>query len=259
MSSNSAIKQKIARRFSRAAHTYDAAAQIQQQISADAIRQLYPNYDALLDIGCGTGHWHAKLGKRAKQLFACDLAEGMVQFASNRWANKHVKYLVADAEQLPLASNCLDGIFSSMALQWCDNTPQLFGELFRILKPKGHSVLAILSHGSMHELTQAWQAVDTHQHTNRFPTHQHLIEVATQAGFILGEQQKDYIAWHKDIRSVLGNLKQIGANVLTQKSASHTLTRQSLQQLEQAYRQQFEANGLLPLTYSVSFLTLAKP
>lgn len=254
-----AIKQRIARQFSRAAHTYDAAADIQQQISADAIAQLHPSYAALLDIGCGTGHWHTELTKHSEQLYACDLAEGMVQFASNRLANRDVTYLVADAEQLPLTSDCLDGIFSSMALQWCDNAPQLFSELFRVLKPKGHSVLAILSNGSMHELTQAWQAVDDHPHTNRFPSHQHLMEVATKAGFILGEQQKDYIAWHQDIRSVLNNLKQIGANVVTQKSSSRALTRDSLQQLEKAYREQFEKDGLLPLTYSVSFLTLAKP
>lgn len=259
-----ALKQRIARQFSRAAEHYDNSAAIQKQISRDAIGLLHPGYQRLLDIGCGTGYWHKELQQHAEQLFACDLAEGMVAYAdkannSTSQLEKNATYFVADAESLPLQNNVVDGVFSSMALQWCQQIPQMFAELYRVAQPKAHAVLAILSQGSLKELDQAWSAVDDLIHTNRFVSSNSLQQLASQAGFVCAARVKDYTDWHADLRSLLASIKGIGANVVTQNPQRKVLTRVDLTRLEQAYQDHFGQDNGLPLTYSVTFLSMYKP
>lgn len=248
-------KQRIANQFSKAAARYDLAAEVQADIAADNLDKMPGNLMNTLDIGCGTGRVTGKLLDISKNVWAVDIAQGMLQYAQQT-APDPIYWIAADAEQLPFQSGSFEGVFSSMALQWCEDFGQVFSEIRRILGEHGLAQLAIMSDGSFHQLNQCWQAIDSKPHTNRFPAPEALVMQASKAGFTVKQQVKTYTTWHQTVRSMLGSIKSIGANVVTRTNNQSVITKQSLQELEKQYRYQFMQKGLLPLDYNVCFLSL---
>ena len=255
-------KDRVARQFSRAAQTYDRAAEVQVDIAVDAMGLLQGNYSTLLDIGCGTGRVSKLLAAHCDELIAMDLAEGMLSYAAQKYTkvddNTNITWLMADAEYLPLSNNSMQAVFSSMALQWCQNIEQVFQEVHRVLKPKGQAVLAILCDGSMQELQQSWQTIDSHRHVNQFYSQEKLQSAARQAGFAVTSQEQSYQSWHHNVRDLLGSIKAIGANVVTETGNHAPVSRQMLHDLQKRYTVQYARNGKLPLSYQVCFLQLSK-
>lgn len=250
-------KERIARQFSRAASQYDDAARVQVDIAFDAINLLPAHSQRLLDIGCGTGRVTSQLDSQCEQLWALDIAEGMLRFAQEQQKNK-VHWLAADAENLPFAAASFDTVFSTMALQWCEDFGQVFSEIQTVLKPDGKAVLAIMCDGSLRELEQSWRHLDANRHTNDFPDCERLKHLAAQAGFHVNIRQKNYVTWHLSLRALLGSMKRIGASVVTATGNRTSLSRSVLKELENRYKRDFAHKNQLPLTYSVCFLTLSK-
>ncbi len=250
-------KQRIARQFSKAAVTYDSAADVQADIAFDALNLLDPELNCVLDIGCGTGRVTGLLAQRSQQIWGMDIAHGMVNFARHA-ISEPVNWITADAEQLPFQNASFDSVYSSMALQWCDNLELVFGEIYRILVPGKNAVLAIMSDDSFHQLNSSWQLVDQRPHVNRFPSATMLSQLAKKQGFEVKQQNRTYVTWHDSIRELLGSIKAIGANVVRQTNNHSVIRRASLRELELHYMKQFGVKNQLPLDYTVSFLTLTK-
>jgi malonyl-CoA O-methyltransferase len=253
-------KARVARQFSRAAPRYDQAAQVQVDIAFDAMQLLGERYSRLLDIGCGTGRISRQLAPRCEKLLAMDLAEGMLSFAARQVDENsdNINWLQADAENLPLLDHSLDGVFSSMALQWCPNIQQVCQEIYRVLKPNGQAVLAILGDGSMRELQQCWLSLDSQRHVNQFHKLVNWQLTAKALGFEVQSSEQSYITWHRNVRELLGSIKAIGANVVTQTGNHAVISRANLQALQHNYQQRFAVKGQLPLSYRVFFLHLTK-
>lgn len=259
-------KVRIARQFGKAAVRYDNAAQVQLDIAFDALQCLPINpLGITLDIGCGTGRITQKIEPKTSQLFALDLAEGMVQYASNNVLSsdhsnctQKITWMAADAESLPFQDRTIDNIFSSMALQWCMPVHIAMQEIYRVLKPSGQATLAILCDGSMSELKTSWSVIDSDPHVNRFESHVALIDAAKSCGFKVNAKTQRYTTLHHNVMDVLNSIKSIGANVLPQTGNNAKLSRTMLSQLEQVYVREFAEKGQLPLGYQVSFLQLQK-
>lgn len=259
-------KARIAKQFSKAAVRYDNAAQVQLDIAFDAL-QCLPNgpLGVTLDIGCGTGRITRKILPKTSQLLALDLAEGMVHYASNNTLNlrdldskQNIAWMTADAESLPFQHNVIDTLFSSMALQWCMPIDVAMQEIYRVLKPSGQAILAVLCDGSMSELKSSWGVIDSDPHVNRFESHVALIDVAKSCGFTVRARTHRYTTLHRNVVGVLNSIKSIGANVLPQSGNHAKLSRNTLSQLEKVYFRQFAEKDQLPLGYQVSFLQLQK-
>ena len=176
-------KRRIAKQFSRAALHYDALANVQLDIALDAQAMLPKHSARLLDIGCGTGRITQRLSEQSGQLLAMDLAFGMLQQAKVNHMLTPIIWLQGDAEHLPFKSSSVDTVFSSMALQWCSHPKLVMNELHRILAPKGHAVLAIMTDGSLTELTQSWRNIDASRHVNKFYESHTWLKSAINSGF----------------------------------------------------------------------------
>lgn len=248
-------KQRIARQFSKAATEYDLSADVQADIAFDGIHQLPDSFERMLDIGCGTGRVTRQLRLKSQSVWAVDIAQGMLEYA-HKSTPEPIQWIAADAEYLPFSENSFDGIFSSMALQWCEDFNRVFEEIFRVLTPKGRAELAIMCDGSFHQLNQCWQAIDSQPHTNRFPTPESLVLQAAHAGFTVKQKVKTYTTWHANVRAMLGTIKSIGANVVTHTGNQSRISKGSLLELEKHYCQRFAQRELLPLDYNVCFLSL---
>jgi malonyl-CoA O-methyltransferase len=265
------LKARVARQFSRAASYYDDAAAVQLEIAEDALQLCLPGGRKVLDIGCGTGRISQRLLSCCPDVIALDLAEGMLSYAREQYQRRgdnklpgNIRWLAGDAESLPLMDGAVDRVFSSMVLQWCTSLQQVMDEIYRVLTPGGSATLAVMAQGSMTELSHCWQRLDHHSHVNQFLPASAMQEAASQAGFKVVIEEKSYLTWHSNVRELLGSIKAIGANVLTETANHSVINRAMLKRLQLCYQNEFASscpervNRPLPLTYHVCFLQLSK-
>ncbi len=254
-------KRKVADSFSRAATTYDEAGVVQQQVGLRLMQLFGEQFIAgqaqwVLDLGAGTGAFSQQLKQwpNIETVLCADLAEGMLVRAKNQASGD--AYVVADAEQMPLATAAFDGIFSSLAIQWCENTGALMAELKRLLKPGKKAMLATLGPGSMAELKTAWQAVDNDRHVNEFTPVAVLSQQARQLGFSQIEHHSETLTQHfSTLKALLHSIKGVGAHNVNQGQSRGLASKTKLQRFYQAYEQLRSEKGY-PLTYCVDYLLL---
>jgi malonyl-CoA O-methyltransferase len=262
-------KTRIAQQFSRAAATYNSAADVQLDIAFEAMAQLTGKYQCGLDIGCGTGRISQQLAPKCERLLGMDLAFGMLDYAKQdcHTKNLNIDWLQGDADNLPIADDSVDLIFSSMVLQWSDDPQKVMAEIARVMAHKSTAVLAIMCQGSFEQLNASWQSVDDQRHVNHFASANTWLEAALAQGLQVNMQEKAFLTWHTNIRQLLTSIKSIGANVVLntesntdehKPSNKSLLNRHTLQNLEDYYQQKFAKNLQLPLTYQVCFLHCIK-
>ncbi|WP_444912003.1 malonyl-ACP O-methyltransferase BioC [Microbulbifer sp. PAAF003] len=251
-------KAAVARSFTRAAQGYDDCAHLQRAVC----RQLLAQADdscaprMILDLGSGTGFGTELLRRHfpQSQIIALDLAEGMLKFARTQRPEAD-GYIVADAEQLPLAAGSIDLVFSSMALQWCYRLPQLFAELQRILAPEGRCLVATLGPKTLVELKQSWAQVDGGVHVNQFLPAEQWREAALHSD-LSGLVTDELRLLHFDsLRQLMRELKGVGAHNINRAADKGMTGRRKLQHLSVAYENKREERGL-PVTYEVIYMNL---
>lgn len=113
-------KQAIAAAFSRAAESYDSAANLQRETGHRLVQlgQQHTGF-VVLDAGCGTGHFSQHWRLLGKRVIALDLAAGMLDYARQQQVADD--YLLGDIEHIPLPDQSVDICFSNLAVQWCSD------------------------------------------------------------------------------------------------------------------------------------------
>jgi malonyl-CoA O-methyltransferase len=215
--------------------------------------------EVVLDLGCGTGSCRAELRARYPQAtyIGLDLAPGMVEYACSRAADDSL-WLVGDAESLPLAPDSVDLVFSSLAIQWCQNPELFFAELARVLRPGGRCVFTTLGPDTLRELRQAWAAVDGHQHVNQFqPPGELLAAAARVPGIELTLENERQCMHYQRVAELLAELKTLGAHNMNRGRPAGLASRKALQGMLQAY-EAWRLDGLLPASYDVIFGEVTK-
>jgi len=256
-------KKAVAASFSRAAAVYDSVAHVQREVGVQLLtrlEQLQGVPSTVLDLGCGTGYFYPALRERfpQAQYLGLDLASGMVDYARNRCMDESV-WLVADAEALPLASESIDLVFSSLAVQWCARPEHLFAELARVLRPGGCCVFTSLGPDTLCELRAAWAAVDSHQHVNTFLPVDALAAAARRIpGIVVKLERQALRMAYARVRDLLNELKALGAHNMNRSRQPGLTSRRALQGMLQAY-EAWRTDGVLPATYEVIFGVLEKP
>lgn len=238
-------KQAIAAAFGRAAQSYSRHDELQRQ-SAQGLQALLgdAHYGRVLDAGCGPGGNSRWWRRRGSHVTAMDLSAPMLEQARNSQAADD--YLLADIEAIPLADARFDLVWSHLAVQWCGSLPQALAELYRMARPGGRVAFTTLLSDSLPELNQAWRAVDSRAHANRFLTAQQLDTALS--GWRCRTALQTVTLPFDDALQAMRSLKGIGATHLHEGRAGKLLTRGELQQLALAWPQQ---NGKFPLTYQL--------
>ena len=261
-------KQQVASQFNRAAHTYDEAARIQHFSALELAQQLQLVQDAnqstitgtWLDLGCGTGFAVPTLIRQGvQQVIGADLAHGMCLASKEKLTEYPFYSTTCDADNLPFAKHSFDGIYSNLMIQWSEQLSDLFFEAQRVLKPGGLFAFATLGPRTMFELKHAWQQVDPFTHVNQFDNKSDLVSCCEEFFDIESVQQQEVVQHHPSLKSLLKELKAIGATNVNSGRRPGLGGRERLRKLEQAYRQQSivasttenSNDDFLPLTYDL--------
>ena len=224
-------KRQVAASFSRAAESYDAVAELQRNVGTQLLARLPTSLRPRrwLDLGCGTGYFTRALAERYAQGegLAVDIAEGMLRHARPQGGAAH--FIAGDAEALPLQSDSVELLFSSLCV------------------------------GTLQELRDSWLAVDGFVHVNRFRRFEDYQQLCAASGLqSLTLQRQAEVLHFPDLRSLTTSLKDLGAHNLNPGRPGGLTGRSRIRALIEAYERFRQAQGL-PATYQVVYGVLQKP
>ena len=267
-------KRDVRRSFGHAAATYDEHAFLQREI----VNRLFDRLDYIklepkrvLDLGSGTGYVSEKCRARfpKAELIAIDLAPEMLQLAKTRLPqtpalarllgrSRSQRFVCGDAETLPFANESIDAVMSSATLQWCDGE-LVTKEVARILKPNGLFMFTTFGPDTLKELRSAFREVDNKPHINEFVDMHDLGDMLVAAGFADPVMDQETITLtYTDLKSMLRELKGIGAHNVLPDRARGLMGKTQWQQLTNAY-EKFRVGARLPSSYEVVYGHAWKP
>lgn len=221
--SHMASKTDIAREFGNARATYEGASRLQRLMGDSMLETLLetsqPGSDQgdlsgrILDLGCGTGWFTRKLAGLGPDasVIGMDLSPGMIAHAKTNSA-ADIRWIVADAEAIPLPNQSCDLVFSNLMIQWCADPARVLRECRRVLKPGGRLAVSTLLEGTLRELDQAWQQADPgRNHINRFEPEAAFREIASRALSGAEVETRNLRLPYTSPLALTAELKQLGA------------------------------------------------
>ena len=248
------IKRLVARRFGHAAHSYDSAAALQDEVGGRLLGLIRNATGAqeipkrILELGCGTGRFTALLAHEFEgaEILASDLSPGMLAATKDRFAHHpQIKTICLDADKL--AETDLTGpydlVCSNMAAQWFEDFHASLQRQTHFLTPSGILAHSTLAQGTFREWREACNDAGFNAATPDYHTLDE-IESFTPEG--------REVTWHHFTTQqvfdsgmdFLKYLRNIGARASDRSPVSQ-------RQLKQACRN-FEDNANAVLTYEVS-------
>src|SRR3990167_4585520 len=154
----SARKILIRRCFNRASQTYDQYAALQQQTGhrlIERVQSIAPQFDSIMDLGCGTGMVTAALaaGVISRRFHAVDMASRLLDQARKRLWGTSIQLEEADFEQPFSDLAGFDLVFSNLALHWSASLTSVFQNIWSMLNAKGYLIFSVPVAGTFKELS----------------------------------------------------------------------------------------------------------
>lgn len=235
--------------FDRVAAVYERHATLQRDVAQELCRRAreYGSPEGTyLDLGSGTGYVMQKIKsqKPEARTLQLDIAFNMCR-ASMRWAQS----INANMESLPLASDTMACIYSSLALQWSNHPEKVFAESYRVLKRGGVCAMATFGPNSLHELRVLFGNI------NMFLPAYQLEASFRDAGFgNIAVDTVAYTRYYDSAQELLRSIKRVGARSKYVGYMPHFPGKQSFLQLDVAYRSRFGTSHEIPATWEVVYL-----
>jgi malonyl-CoA O-methyltransferase len=250
-------QRRVAHAFSRAAPRYARLAAAQQAMGETLWTRLPPRAERVLDLGCGPGHWSARLAAHygpASRVIGLDLAPGMLEVARAQ-PSQVGGWLCADAGSLPLPDASLDLVFSNLAIQWCLDLDAVLAELYRVLRPGGRALLNTLGPGTLAEVRHAWSRPAQPAALLDFRSRERHLAAARLAGFPAVQLEQQTERFHyPDLAAVMASIKGVGAQTARPDAR---LSRHDLARATRRFEALREPEGL-PVSYCRLTLVLDK-
>lgn len=248
-------KDQIARQFSRAAKTYDTAAQLQNEM-AEILIDAIPEHSrgTLVDLGCGTGWPLKQLAKFGKyEMTAIDIAPGMIEMA--RQKVPQTNFICCDLECTPLPDEFANVIFSNAAIQWC-NTAKALTEISRIAKPNAHLLLSTFGSSTFVEIRNAWEAIgDSSDRIHQFENPQiieHLLEDLKFKEITIKRENRQLI--YHSVDDLFRGIRNLGATNASSNRHAGLLGKERYRQFKSVFENRLAQFNQLELTFDCIFV-----
>lgn len=251
---------QVQRRFSQAAPHYQQLAQVQHRLGERLWQHCPEDAQRILDLGCGPGHWSARLSQRYPHahVTGVDLSPGMLAEAERQWPAAqwpHLHWQQEDAQQLPTPRSAYDLIFSNLALQWCSDLEALSDSLARALAPNGQALIHTLLPGTFNEIEQVWQAAGRSSPVRHFFAPESWLNALTDRGFQVEIEPFWYTHTYPEIKTLLQSIRGVGAQ--TGDTRDQSITPTQWRAIQRHYEALRTPEGL-PISYHLLYLKLNK-
>ena len=142
--------------------------------------------------------------------------------------------------------------FSNLCLQWVNDLPATLAEFRRVLKPDGLLLFSTFGPDTLLELREAyWQAGEKNPPLSPFAAIQQIGDAMIAAGFKNPVLDRElYQLTYSDVRSLMKELKAIGANDARPQRSRGLSGKTRLQNMTAAY-EKLRVNNVLPSTWEV--------
>jgi len=99
----------------------------------------------ILDSGCGSGYFAARLAKKAKKVIGTDFAEAFVKLCEKKYKDiSNVSFFVHDVtKEMPFDDGMFDFVISKMVLQYVSSLDVFACETKRVLNKGGRLIVAV--------------------------------------------------------------------------------------------------------------------
>ena len=178
--------------------TYDTDTNLTRDLDRDVTRQTFAgaHYNAILEIGCGTGKNTGLLSQVGGSVHAVDLSEGMLAKARERLRARNVRFLQVDlTRKWPFKNRAFDLVVCNLVLEHVKDLSWVFAETREALQPNGRFFVCELHPYRQYQGKQATFQQGEQQIRIPACTH-HLseyLDAAEKAGFSLVELKE---WWH---------------------------------------------------------------
>jgi ubiquinone/menaquinone biosynthesis C-methylase UbiE len=139
--------------------------------------------ERVLEVGCGTGHWLARLRNLARQAYGLDFSAGMLAQAQEQ--ENALDLLQGRAEELPFPAGSFDLVYCVNAIHHFQRQSDFIWQARRMLRPGG--ALAVLGMDPHHRCND-WYVYEYFDGTfetdlRRFPSWGQVLDWMIAAGF----------------------------------------------------------------------------
>ena len=247
--------------FDRHARTYDQHSSLQNKISDNLFKKLdliRVKPKLILDLGCGTGR-NGRIMKEKYQnmrLINYDFSVNMLQEAKKNeqkiLGNESI-FVCGDIEELSFSKNTFDVIWSTSALQWCNNLSDTFSKIQATLKPGGLFIFSTFGPKTLFELKNITRKISNYQKTNNFIDTLVIKDTLDNEGFnntVIDSEE--FCLTYKDINKLFLDLKNIGATSGFENKKIGLSGKSYLKLIIDGYKE-YSFNGIFPATYEAVY------
>ena len=252
-------KAKIRQNFNNAAGSYDQVAVLQRTVGTRLLERLDViklKPKRILDLGSGTGRLSMQLAGRYKpaHVIQVDLAFNMLKQSRQieGFSGRH-HLLCADAENLPVADECVEFAFSNLMFQWISRLDRALSEVYRSLQPGGLLLFSTFGPDSLMELRDSWGRVDDYVHVNAFLDMHDVGDTLVRTGFIDTVMETETFTLVYDSgRALMKELKVLGAGNVNAGRRKSLTGKRKLQSMLAEYENKY-GKDRLPATFEAVY------
>lgn len=186
--------------YTRWAATYDSDRNLTRDLDQMVMHTLLAgqHFNAVLELGCGTGKNTRLLASISDHVHALDFSEGMLAQAQTKQFDEHVRFAVADLTQpWPCADGSINLVVGNLVLEHIADLSFIFAEARRVLGPAGQLLICELHPFRQYGGSKAhFQHEDQQIEPTAFVHHlSEFFAAADQAGFTLIDLRE---WWHAE-------------------------------------------------------------
>lgn len=243
------------KKFNRASETYDQVDVLFREI-ADRIGERLPfirlQPENILECGARTGYLARKLLDYYPdtRFIAVEMVPGLLARLVHR-VDGRCHPLNAYYEALPVASNSVDMVVSSMALHWTNDLPACFREFHRILKPNGLLMLTLFGIDTLRELGESFSSC--HDFLHQFPEMHDLGDSLIRSGLQDPVMEREIITIeYSNLIRLFQDFKQSGMGNVHQQRLRGLFGKNRWQQAISHYNT-LKKNNTYPATFEIIY------
>jgi len=141
--------------------------------------------EAILDVGCGDGHYDSLVARTGARVLGIDIHTRMLPFAQKYYSDERTEFVFMNAEEMDLPPQSFDKVMSLCVVEHFGRDETVLQNLSRVLKPGGRFVFSADSLSNP-GITAAEKARHRRRYAvNTFYSTENIGEKLARAGFAI--------------------------------------------------------------------------